>query len=162
MAAPSRSEKGRRPVRASLARTSGAELARSARRLKDSLERYREAQDIAGSWMAELARNPETDLGRLLAEMLKVVAFHTLATLGSAEEQGATPMALSLLARAIKDLEGAAKVEVERKERERQIRERVAEELAAKAAVAGRAMRRAGVSDETIREIDALLGVTRG
>ncbi len=46
---------------------------------EDSLKRYREAQEVAGRWVAQFRENADGDVGRLLAEMLKTLAFQSLA-----------------------------------------------------------------------------------
>lgn len=115
-------------------RAMGAEVSRSAvgrfkQRFESQLERYREAQEVAGVWVAQLGENPKGDVGRLVAEMLKTVAFRTLAEMGDSEDPVGA-MDIMLLAKAIKDLEGAAKLWAER---EIKVRREVAAELKAKA-----------------------------
>jgi hypothetical protein len=86
---------------------------------ESQMQRYREAQEVAKVWIGRLENDPDGDVGRLLPEMLRAVAFQSLSTLG---DDGAMvdPKELALLARAIKDAAGATKtsVEVERLRRE--------------------------------------------
>lgn len=82
----------------------GAEISRSAvgryhKDFSDSLKRYREAQEVAGRWVAQFKADPDGDLGRLLAEMLKTLAFTSMADRESADAKD-----IHFLARAIKDL----------------------------------------------------------
>ena len=42
------------------------------------LNRYREAQEVAKVWIGKLADDPQSDVGRLLAEMLRTVAFQQI------------------------------------------------------------------------------------
>ncbi len=96
----------------------GAEVSRSSvgrykKKYEDSLARYREAQEVAAVWVAKLGEDPNGDVGRLIAEMLKTVAFQTLAEMGDTEA-AAKPQDIMRLAKAIKDLEGAGKLSLER------------------------------------------------
>ena len=121
---------------------------------REQMARYREAQDIAGQWVAQLGENPNGDVGALLAEMLKTVAFQALAGMGN-DEAGADgkkpkapkPMDIMLLAKAIKDLESTSKANIERREKI----ERAAIERAA--TKAGEVGTRVGLSQATIEEI---------
>lgn len=121
---------------------------------REQMARYRDAQDIAGQWVAQLGENPKGDVGSLLAEMLKTVAFQTLAGMGSEEEgpdgkkpKAPKPMDIMLLAKAIRDLEATSKANIERREKI----ERAAIERAAKKA--GEVGERVGLSQATIDEI---------
>lgn len=91
---------------------------------REQMQRYREAQEVAGQWVAQLGENPKGDVGSLLAEMLKTVAFQSLAEMGDAQgedvAEGVTapkPMDIMLLAKAIKDLESTSKGNIERREK---------------------------------------------
>jgi len=80
--------------------------------MEESLKSYREAQQVAGVWASQLTENPQGDVGRLVQEMLKSLAFNTLANMGrGGEEIG--PEDIMLLAKAFKDLESAQKTNVE-------------------------------------------------
>jgi hypothetical protein len=86
---------------------------------ESQMARYREAQEVAKVWIGRLEADPEGDVGRLLPEMLRAVAFQSLANLGE-DGEGIDTKEIALLARAIKDAAGATKtsVEVERLRRE--------------------------------------------
>ncbi len=120
---------------------------------REQMERYREAQVVAGQWVAQLGENPSGDVGALLAEMLKTVAFQSLASMGDAQGEDAAgakppkPMDIMLLAKAIRDLEATSKANIERREKI----ERAAIERAAKKA--GEVGERVGLSQATIDEI---------
>ncbi len=123
-----------------------------------NMARYREAQEVAGQWVAELGENPRGDVGVLLAEMLKSVAFNTLDVLAGGAEglptKPAKPMDIMLLAKSIQSLEATAKQSMERRERI----ERVALERQAK--VAEKTARDMGVSNDAWVAIRAkFLGV---
>ncbi len=114
-------------------------------RYEEQLQRFREAQEVAGVWMAGL-QNPESDVGRLLGEMLKTLAFRTLADLGEVEA-GADARELMFLAKALKDLEGA----------QRLTDERIAKIRAAAKAEAAVAVEQAGKAEGlTAATIDAI------
>lgn len=119
---------------------------------REQMHRYREAQEVAGAWVAQLGENPQGDVGALLAEMLKTVAFQTLGSMGDAQAdedgKGAPkPMDIMLLAKAIRDLEATSKANIER----RAAIEKAAIEKAAKKA--GEVGERRGLSQDTIDEI---------
>lgn len=122
---------------------------------------YREAQQIAGVWVEKLGQDPGGDVGRLIAQMLRTVAFQALADMGSAEAPAAAPMDIMLLAKAIKDLAGADKISVER---EMRVRQAVAAEIKAQTAAAAQEAesiaREGGMSDDEWALIRAkILGV---
>lgn len=120
---------------------------------REQMARYREAQEVAGQWVAQLGENPHGDVGALLAEMLKTVAFQTLSGMGDqdpadgAPAKPPKPMDIMLLAKAIRDLEATSKASIERREKI----ERAAIERAAKRA--GEVGERVGLSQSTIDEI---------
>ena len=80
---------------------------------KKQMERYRQAQEVAKVWVGKLEAEPNGDVGRLLSEMLRTVAFSTLGQLGEGGEE-ADPKDISYLARTIKDLASADKISAER------------------------------------------------
>lgn len=115
------------------AAVSTSAVGRSVKRAREQMRHYREAQAIAGQWVAQLGENPTGDVGGLLAEMLKTVAFQSLTSMAPDDEgngKPAKPMDIMLLAKAIKDLESTAKQNLERREKD----ERKALQRQAKAA----------------------------
>lgn len=116
---------------------------------REQMEHYRDAQAVAGQWVSQLNENPSGDVGALLAEMLKTVAFQTMASMGDVESTAkpTKPMDIMLLAKAIRDLEATSKANIER----RAAIERGAIERAAKKA--GEVGERVGLSQTTIDEI---------
>jgi hypothetical protein len=112
---------------------------------RDQMERYRQAQEVAKVWVGKLEEEPESDVGRLLTEMLRTVAFQTIGQLGDQDE--VNPGAVMFLARAIKDMASADKLAAERELKVRQEVTRQAAEHAAKIA------RKGGMSRETVAEI---------
>lgn len=95
----------------------GAPLKRTAvadyrRRMERQLEHVRQAQEVAGAAVAKLGEAGQGDVGRLVAELLKTLAFQILAD----REEGDAPdlKEVYLLSRAIKDLESASKASADR------------------------------------------------
>lgn len=139
-------------------RTLGGDASRSAvgryvKRAEEQFARYREAQEVAKTWIGKLEEDPQGDVGRLLAEMLRTVAFSTLGAMD--DKDGSKPMEIMLLAKAIKDLASADKTSVDRELRVRR-------EAATKAAdTAVKAARKNGLSKEAADDIRReILGIT--
>lgn len=101
------------------------------------MARYREAQEVAKVWIGKLQTDPEGDVGRLLAEMLRTTAFQTM---GDIDE--ATPQDIMFLGKALKDLASADKLTADRI---MVVRREAAKEAAA---VAVKEAKGAGLSDE--------------
>jgi hypothetical protein len=109
-------------------------VGRFAKDYADSLRRYREAQEVAGRWVQQFAADPNGDVGRLLAEMLKTLAFQTMAEAGDGEAP-IEPKAIAQLARAVRDLAGADQVKATLAQRLRdEVKTKVAAKLDAVAA----------------------------
>lgn len=100
-------------------------LGRYVQGVEKTMARYREAQEIAGAWVAKLGEDSKGDVGRLLAEMLKTIAFATLKDLGQGD-LSAEPMELMLLSKTIQGIAAAEKTSVDR---ELKIREKLRAEL---------------------------------
>lgn len=97
------------------AQASWSSVQRYVRRAKAEMAHYREVQQVAKTWIGKLQENPDSDVGRLLSEMLRTVAFRTIAGMSGEDEEGSgEAKELSLLARAIKDLASADKLAAER------------------------------------------------
>ncbi len=132
----------------------GAEISRSAvgrykQRAETQMQKYREAQEVAKVWIGKLQAEPEGDVGRLLAEMLRTVAYQSIGDLESA-----TPQDMMFLARTLKDLAGADKLTAERI---LTIRQESIREAADKAATVAKAK---GLSAATVAELrKEILGV---
>lgn len=131
------------------AEVSKSAVGRYVKSAREQMRQYQDAQAVAGQWVTQLGENPTGDVGALLAEMLKTVAFQALATMAP-DDSGAVatkPMDIMLLAKAIRDLEATSKANIER----RAAIEKAAIERAAKKA--GEVGTRAGLSQATIDEI---------
>lgn len=132
----------------------GGEVSRSAvgrykQKAESQMQRYREAQEVAKVWIGKLQAEPEGDVGRLLAEMLRTAAFQTLGDM-----EAAAPEEIMLLAKAIKDLASADKLTAERILKARQEATREAAEAATAVA------KSKGLSADTVAELRRhILGV---
>jgi flavin-binding protein dodecin len=131
----------------------GGDVSRSAvgryvKNANDQMEKYKQAQAVATTWIGKIEENPEGDVGRLLSEMLRTVAFQTISTMGDSED-GSAPMDIMLLAKAMKDLAGADKLTVDKAYRIRQeARKQATEEAAQRAEETALAQ---GMSEEQAR-----------
>lgn len=126
----------------------GGEASRSAvgryvKNARERMEDYRQAQQIAAVWVDKLGKEPEGDIGRMLLEMLRVVAFKSIGDIESA-----SPEDLMFLGKALKDIAGADKLVVDRELNLRKLvaarAEKVAEEITREA-------KKLGASDEVIQ-----------
>lgn len=138
----------------------GADVSRSAvgryvKGARASMEKYREAQEVAKVWVDKLEAEPNGDVARLLPEMLRVVAFQSLTNLGEAETP-AKAMDVMLLAKALKDIAGTTKANLDIEKQLRAMRA----ELKAVATEVEATVRQAGLSADTVGQIKArILGV---
>lgn len=126
----------------------GGEASRSAvgRYVKNATERmedYRQATQMAAVWVDKIGKEPEGDIGRMVLEMLRLVAFKSIGDL----EQVA-PEDLMFLGKAMKDIAGADKLIVDRELAVRKLiaarAEKVAGEIAKEA-------KKLGATPETIQ-----------
>jgi len=122
---------------------------------RKQMERYREAQELAKVWVGKLEEDPDGDVGRLLSEMLRTVAFQQLANAGDEDAEISTKD-IMFLAGAIKDLASADKVSMER---ELRIRSEMAKKAADKATEIAK---RGGLSAEMVNDLRReLLGIAK-
>lgn len=140
--------------------TLGAQVSRSAvgryvKSARDAMDKYRQAQEVAKVWVDKLEAEPNGDVGRLLPEMLRVVAFQSLTTMGEADKP-AKAMDVMLLAKALKDIAGTTKTHLDIDRQLRALRT----DLKAAAKEVETTVREAGLSTETVAAIKArILGV---
>lgn len=132
----------------------GGDASRSAvgrykQKAEEQMVRYREAQEVAKVWIGKLQTDPEGDVGRLLAEMLRTTAFSTLGDMDAA-----TPQDLMFLGKALKDLASADKLTADRI---LAVRREAAKEAADKVSSMAKAK---GLSADTVAELRReILGV---
>lgn len=113
------------------------------------MARYREAQEVAKVWIGKLQADPEGDVGRLLAEMLRTTAFQTLGDI-----EAGSPQDVMFLAKALKDLASADKLTADRI---LLVRREAAKDAAEKVSSVGKAK---GLSAETVEALrKEILGV---
>lgn len=122
---------------------------------REQMERYRQAQEVAKVWVGRLEQEPEGDVGRLLSEMLRTLAFQALGEMG--EGEGAKPSEIAMIARTIKDLSTADKT---RADMVLKVRKELAAKLEKEAGEVANLAKKGGLSDETVREIrERIMGV---
>ncbi len=135
----------------------GGDASRSAvgryvKNARERMEDYRQATQIAAVWVDKLGKEPEGDVGRMLLEMLRVVAFKTIGDLDKA-----SPEDLMFLGKALKDFAGADKLAVDK---EINIRKLIAARAEKAANEIVKEARKIGASEETIKTWrDKVLGV---
>jgi len=152
-------------IMAALANLNAPPIARSTvgaykQRVEQNLARYREAQEVAGAWVSKLGENPASDVGRLLQEMLKTIAFQTMAQLGDEDSltEGVGPRELMFLAKALKDLSGAQKTSIDVEAKLRAEYDATLAKRAAQAAeVATTEAKKRGLSPETVATMRQIL-----
>jgi len=138
-------------------------VGRAVKGARAQMRQYREAQEVAGQWVTQLNEQPQGDVSALLTEMLKTVAYSTIASIGDGSEaelgkdgkpKAPKAMDIMLLAKAIRDLEASTKQSLERREKiERQVLERQAK-------AAEKVAKKQGMSAEGWAEIRAgFLGI---
>jgi hypothetical protein len=102
----------------------GADVSRSAtgryvKSERESMRQYSKAQGMARVWVEQFGTEPDGDVARLLPQMLEAVAHRTLDDMAESDEIQ-SPEEVRVMARALKDLSGAKKgnVDIEIKMRE--------------------------------------------
>lgn len=135
------------------ATASRSSVGRYVRNATAQLSRYREAQEVAKVWIGKLAEDPQSDVGRLLAEMLRTVAFQQIGEMGEGDDKP-KPMDIMLVAKALEHLAKSEKTTVD-------MRVKIRDEFVAKAAAAAAAAGKShGLSSATIDEIKkSILGI---
>lgn len=142
----------------------GADVSRSAtgryvKSERESMRQREKAQSMARVWVEQFGTEPDGDVGRLLPMMLEAVAHRTLDDMAESEEVKSVEE-VSVMARALKDLNGAKKGTVDIEIKLRQVREAerkaVLDEQRAKIDAMGS---KGGVTEDTKRAIREALGI---
>nr|WP_113865492.1 DUF3486 family protein [Brenneria salicis]NMN90541.1 uncharacterized protein DUF3486 [Brenneria salicis ATCC 15712 = DSM 30166]RBP64871.1 uncharacterized protein DUF3486 [Brenneria salicis ATCC 15712 = DSM 30166]RLM31589.1 hypothetical protein BHG07_04850 [Brenneria salicis ATCC 15712 = DSM 30166] len=132
-------------------------LNRYASRMEKIGSRIRASREMADVWVARLGTSPTTDVGKLLMEFVKTLAFETSMTLAEESEEGkkaVEPKALGQLALVAQRLESAAMAS---HKREKEIRQAFAEEAAAQTE---KIVSQAGLSADKVADIKKqILGI---
>lgn len=142
----------------------GAAVSRSAmgryvKSARESMETYRQGQEVAKVWLDKLDSEPSGDVARLLPEMLRAVAFSTLSQIGE-DSKPVKAMDVMLLAKAIKDLSGTTKDSFAIDKARREARDQARTELLAEqAAKLDKAVKAKGTTEATREHIREVLGI---
>lgn len=127
-------------------RVSRTGLNRYASRMESIGSRIRQSREMADIWVTKFGETPTTDIGKLLMEFVKTLAFETSMKLAEGEEH-VEPKALGQLALVAQRIEQAQMVS---HKREKEIRQAFAEEVAAQTE---KITKEAGLSAEIAADI---------
>lgn len=128
-------------------------LNRYASRMEKMASKIRHGREVAEVWTKQLGEQPQSDIGKLLMEFIKNMAFETSLDM-SEGKLDASPEALGQLSLVIQRIERAQAIS---DKRERDIRKEVAQQAAA---TAEKAVAQAGLSKETVDNIKSqILGL---
>lgn len=114
---------------------------------------YMRAQEMARTWAAKAGEDPNSDVGTLVGEMLKSVAFNVVSNLDMDNPGKTKAMDLMLLTKAVESLESTTRKSLERRAQVR----RAAIEEAAKA-VAGEG-KKLGLTPDAIDRMTKAIGL---
>jgi hypothetical protein len=95
------------------AQASKSAVGRYAVNAKKQMETYRQAQEVSKVWIQQIGDAPEGDVGRLVVELVRMLAFKSVSAMGE-EDTSVSPEDLMFLSKAMKDLAGADKTAVDR------------------------------------------------
>lgn len=131
---------------------------RYAKRMEDLGQRLRQSREVAEVWVSKLGEAPTSDVGKLLQEFVRTMAFDTSMKMmeQSEGEEGEviSPKALGQLALVVQRIETAAMSSMKR---EKEIRTAYAAEAAEKTEAVAK---KAGLTAETVKMLKAeLLGI---
>lgn len=115
-------------------------------RMEDVGAKIRETREVAQMWIGKLGSEPAGEVGKLLNEMVRGLAFRAAMTASEGDEP-VDPKLLKSLAVSVHRLERAAS---ENAALEEKVRKRTLEDAAE---TAGEAAKQAGASDETIKAV---------
>lgn len=143
------------------AKISHGAMGRYVKKARESMEIYKQGQEVARVWLDRLESDPQGDVGRLLPEMLRGIAFSTLSHMAEGDKAKAVkPMEVMLLAKAIKDLSATSKEAFAIEKARQEARAQAERELLAKQAKQlEKVSKAAGVTPETQAAIRAALGI---
>lgn len=137
------------------AEASKSAVGRYAVNAKKQMETYRQAQEVSKVWVQQIGEAPEGDVGRLVVELVRMLAFKSISAMGE-EEKGLEPEDLMFLAKAMKDLAGADKTAIDR-EINRQALQR---QVKAAAEVVTKVAKKNGLTADAVQTIRAeILGI---
>ena len=118
-------------------------------------EKIRQSREVAKMWIGRLGAEPQGEVGKLLNEMVRNLAFDATVAMADGDAP-VEPKMLKDMAIAIERLERAASENVKRDEA---IRRQAVEEAAA---IAGTSAKKGGLSDEAAEQIKSkILGIVK-
>ncbi|EHA6976819.1 DUF3486 family protein [Vibrio parahaemolyticus] len=130
---------------------------RYAKRMEDMGQRLRQSREVAEVWITKLGEAPTSDVGKLLQEFVRTMAFETSMRLmedADEKQEVIPPKALNQLALVVQRIEQAAMTS---HKVEKEIRKAFAEEAAEQAE---KIVREAGITDETVQSVkNKILGI---
>ncbi|EOB9552184.1 DUF3486 family protein [Vibrio vulnificus] len=131
---------------------------RYAKRMEEMGQRLRQSREIAEVWVSKLGDAPTSDVGKLLQEFVRTMAFDTSMKMMEASEgeegEVISPKALGQLALAVQRIESASMTSMKR---EKEIRAAYAAEAAEKTEAVAK---KAGLTADTVKMLKAeLLGI---
>ncbi len=130
---------------------------RYAKRMEDMGQRLRQSREVAEVWITKLGEAPTSDVGKLLQEFVRTMAFETSMRLmedADEKQEVIPPKALNQLALVVQRIEQAAMTS---HKVEKEIRKAFAEEAAEKAE---QIVKQAGITASTAEDIKKkILGI---
>lgn len=131
---------------------------RYAKRMEEMGQRLRQSREVAEVWVSKLGDAPTSDVGKLLQEFVRTMAFDTSMKMMEASEgedgEVISPKALGQLALVVQRIETAAMSSMKR---EKEIRAAYAAEAAEKTEAVAK---KAGLTADTVKMLKAeLLGI---
>ncbi len=138
-------------------RVSKSSVNRYSMRMESIGAKLRQSREISEMWIANLGSQPQGQLGKLVNEMIRTMAFETSAHLAESEDP-VPPKALKELALTVQRLESAANMNAERERKiKKQARDEALEEAAEKVEKIGG---KVGLSQKRVDEIKRdILGI---
>jgi hypothetical protein len=134
-------------------RLSKSAVNRYSQRMDAIGEKMRQSRQIADMWIGKLGNQPQGQVGKLLNEFTRTMAFETALHMSEGDDP-IPPKLLKELSLAIKHLEEAASVN---EKREREIRRQMAEEAAT---AVDEAAKQQGLTADSVAQIKAqILGI---
>ena len=137
------------------ASVSRSAVGRYAKNTREQMKDYIEMQALAKTWMTEVGKQPEGNVGKLLLELVKTLGVKAMAQM---KGEDSAPMDLMLLGKMIDHVARADKALVER---EVKIDALVKARMASAEKTITAAAKRTGASPELIKIVEQQLGILR-
>ena len=140
----------------SVAKPGRTSFNRYAQRMEETGQRLRQSREVAEVWTAKLGDAPTSDVGKLLQEFVRTMAFETSMHMMDESNEGKAipPKALAQLALVIQRIEQASMIS---HKVEKEIRAAFAKEVADQTE---KIMKKAGITSDTVADIKKeILGI---